>query len=119
MRNADEAREGGDSRGVDRTARYVLDIIPESAGPRRATARGGVIHSIRGPGSQTFLAREHSAGTVLRPGRRFRASLGSDRITEYDAGAGRSITNCFSGERGGRPWVEFHLGHIRRPGHAA
>ncbi|TSE08694.1 helix-turn-helix transcriptional regulator [Mesorhizobium intechi] len=93
MRNAGEAREGGDSRGVDRTARYVLDIVPESAGPRRATARGSVIHSVRGPGSQTFLAKEHSAGIVLKPGRNFRASLGSDRITEYDAPVGCLVIN--------------------------
>ena len=93
MKNADEARESGVSRGVDRTARYVLDIIPESAGPRRATARGSVIHSVRGPGSQTFLAMEHSAGIVLRPGRKFRASLGSDKITEYDAPVGCLIIN--------------------------
>ncbi|MGX7874719.1 AraC family transcriptional regulator [Mesorhizobium sp. ORM6] len=93
MKNADEARESGVSRGVDRAARYVLDIIPESAGPRRATARGSVIHSVRGPGSQKFLAREHSAGIVLRPGRKFRASLGSDRITEYDAPVGCLVIN--------------------------
>ena len=93
MKNADEARESGVSRGVDRLARYVLDIIPESAGPRRATARGSVIHSVRGPGSQNFLAREHSAGIVLRPGRKFRASLGSDKITEYDAPVGCLVIN--------------------------
>jgi AraC family transcriptional regulator len=95
MKNAGEARESGDSRGVDRerTARYVLDIIPESAGPRRATARGSVIYSVRSPGSQTFLAREHSVGIVLRPARKLRASLGSDRITEYDAPVGCLVVN--------------------------
>ncbi|WP_244661860.1 helix-turn-helix domain-containing protein [Mesorhizobium huakuii] len=36
---------------------------------------------------------EHSAGIVLRPGRKFRASLGSDRITEYDAPVGCLIIN--------------------------
>ncbi|WP_027056889.1 helix-turn-helix domain-containing protein [Mesorhizobium erdmanii] len=92
MKNA-KARESGGSQSIDRMARYVLDIIPESAGPRRATARGSVIHSVRGPGSQNFLAREHSAGIVLRPGRKFRASLGSDRITEYDAPVGCLIVN--------------------------
>ncbi|ESY79131.1 hypothetical protein X740_17675 [Mesorhizobium sp. LNHC221B00] len=30
-----------------------------------------------------------------------------------------SITNCFSGEQGGQPRVEFQLGRIRRPEHAA
>lgn len=95
MKNADEARESGDSRGVDRkrTARYVLDIIPESAGPRRATTRGSVIYSVRSPGSQTFLAKEHSVGIMLAPARKLRASLGSDRITEYDAPVGCLVVN--------------------------
>ncbi|WP_246675518.1 MULTISPECIES: AraC family transcriptional regulator [unclassified Mesorhizobium] len=95
MKHAGGARESGDSQGVDqeRTARYVLDIIPESAGPRRATARGSVIYSVRSPGSQKFLAREHSTGIVLRPARKLRASLGSDRITQYDAPVGCLVVN--------------------------
>jgi AraC family transcriptional regulator len=95
MKNA-EARESGDSRGVDRerASRHVLDIIPESAGPRRATPRGSAIYSVRGgPGSQTFLAKEHSVGIVLAPARKLRASLGSDRITEYDAPVGCLVVN--------------------------
>jgi AraC family transcriptional regulator len=91
MTNAGEAREpGADRQGA---ARHVLDIIPESAGPRKATVRGSVIHSIRGPGSQKFLAKEHSVGIMLAPARKLRASLGSDRITEYDAPAGCLVIN--------------------------
>lgn len=90
MGNADKARESGDHR----TARHVLDIIPENAGPRRATPRGSVIYSVRGgPGSQRFLAKEHSVGIVLAPTRKLRASLGSDRITEYDAPVGCLVLN--------------------------
>lgn len=85
MRNAGEARERAD--------RYVFDIIPESAGPRGATTGGSVIHSVRNPGSQAFLAREHAAGIVLSPARKLRASLGSDRITEYDAPVGCLVVN--------------------------
>ncbi|WP_081734785.1 hypothetical protein [Mesorhizobium sp. L2C084A000] len=87
MKNTDDARDSGDSRGVnrERTARYVLDIIPESAGPRRATTRRSVIHSARDPVPQTFLTKEPSTGIVLRPIGGLRASLGSDRITEYGA----------------------------------
>ena len=55
--------------------------------------RGSVIHSIRGPGSQKFLAKEHSVGIMLAPARKLRASLGSDRITEYDAAAGCLVIN--------------------------
>jgi len=92
MKNADEARDGA-PRGVDRTARHVLDIIPESAGPRQATMRGSVIHSIRSPGSQKFLAKEHSVGIMLAPARKLRASLGSDRVIEYDAPTGCLAVN--------------------------
>lgn len=95
MNNADEARESGVSRGIDRerTARYVLDIIPESAGPRRATAQGSVIYSVRGPGSQAFPAKEHSVGIVLAPIRKLRASLGSDKLQQYDAPVGCLVIN--------------------------
>lgn len=93
MKNAGEVQQRSDYRGVDRAARHVLDIIPENAGPRRATMRGSVIHSIRSPGSQKFLAKEHSVGIVLTPARRLRASLGSDRIVEYDAPVGCLVVN--------------------------
>ncbi|WP_292380237.1 hypothetical protein [Mesorhizobium sp.] len=95
MNNADEARESGVSRGIDRerTARYVLDLIPESAGPRRATAQGSVIYSVRGPGSQAFPAKEHSVGIVLAPIRKLRASLGSDKLQQYDAPVGCLVIN--------------------------
>ena len=77
----------------DRAERYVFDIIPEHAGPRKTTARGSVINSVRNPGSQTFLAKEHAMGIVLAPMRGLRASLGSDRITQYDAPVGCLIIN--------------------------
>ncbi len=77
----------------ERTDRYVFDIIPESAGPRKATMRGSVISSVREPGSQTFLAKEHAMGIVLAPMRGLRASLGSDKITQYDAPVGSLIIN--------------------------
>ncbi|WP_246662596.1 AraC family transcriptional regulator [Rhizobium sp. P44RR-XXIV] len=95
MNDAKDARERGAYEGVDRgrAERHVFDIIPENAGPRKATTRGSVIHSIRGPGSQKFLAKEHSAGIVLAPMRRLRASLGSDRVEEYDAPVGCLVIN--------------------------
>ncbi|MFB2563017.1 helix-turn-helix domain-containing protein [Rhizobium sp. IMFF44] len=77
----------------ERTDRYVFDIIPESAGPRKATMRGSVINSVREPGSQAFLAKEHAMGIVLAPMRGLRASLGSDKITQYDAPVGCLIIN--------------------------
>nr|WP_274709299.1 AraC family transcriptional regulator [Nitratireductor luteus] len=55
--------------------------------------RGSVIHSVRSPGSQKFLAKEHAAGIVLAPIRKLRASLGSDRIEEFDAPIGSLVIN--------------------------
>lgn len=95
MENTDDARESGNSQGVnrERTARYVLDIIPESAGPWRPTAARSVIDSARDPVSQTFPAKEHSTGIALRPARRSRALLGSDRITRCDTPTGCRVVN--------------------------
>jgi len=81
------------SEARERADRYVFDIIPESAGPRKATMRGSVISSVRNPGSQTFLAKEHAVGIMLAPTRSLRASLGSDRISEYDAPIGAIAVN--------------------------
>jgi hypothetical protein len=124
MKNADEARESGVFRGIDRerTTRCVLNIIPESAGPLRATAQENVICSVRGPGSQTFLAKEYSVGIVLAPMQPAHRSP-SGRIdhrngANEDAGPHRAITNCFWGERAGWPRVELCLGLIRRPKNA-
>ncbi len=77
----------------ERADRYVFDIIPENAGQRKITAHGSVINSVRNPGSQTFLAKEHAMGVVLAPMRGLRASLGSDRITRYDAPVGCLVIN--------------------------
>ncbi|MGY5776216.1 helix-turn-helix domain-containing protein [Rhizobium sp. LEGMi135b] len=85
MNYAGEVRERAD--------RYVFDIIPESSGPRKATARGSVISSVRNPGSQTWIAKEHAVAVVLAPSRGLRASLGSDRITQYDAPLGCLVVN--------------------------
>lgn len=84
MENADLMRAGDAERAI----RSVLDVIPESAGPRKSMMRGSVIHSTRGPGSQKFLAKEHSVGIMLAPLRKLRASLGSDIVKEYDAPVG-------------------------------
>ncbi len=66
----------------------ILDVIPASAGPRLATARGGAIHAVRAPGSQTLTAEHHFAAVMLAPAQGIRAALGSDRMQEYDAPVG-------------------------------
>jgi AraC family transcriptional regulator len=69
----------------------VLDVIPESAGPRLATVRGGAIYSVREPGSQAVLAESHFAAVMLAPAPKNRAALGSDRMLEYDAPVGALV----------------------------
>jgi AraC family transcriptional regulator len=81
--NCEPDRRNADSR--------ILDVIPESAGPRITTARGGAIYSVRGPGSQAVLAESHFAAVMLAPAPRNRAALGSDRMLEYDAPAGALV----------------------------
>lgn len=66
----------------------LLDVIPQPAGPRIATPRGGAFYSFRPPGSQTFLAQDHCVGIMLAPTPRFRVTLGSDRPQTYDAPTG-------------------------------
>lgn len=68
-----------------------LEIIPETAGPRLATSRGGAIHSIRPPGEQAVQSGMHLAAVMLAPALSNRAALGSDRLQEYDAPAGALV----------------------------
>jgi AraC family transcriptional regulator len=78
--NLKRSRRSPDSR--------ILDVIPENAGPRLATLRGGAVHSIRQPGSQALRADNHFAAVMLAPAPRNWAALGSDSLQEYDAPEG-------------------------------
>lgn len=69
----------------------ILKIIPESAGPRVVTPGGGVIYSLRPPGSQTVLSENHFAEVILAPSPKIRAALASDRLREYDFPAGTLV----------------------------
>lgn len=83
--------DGSDNPDRRRPDPRILDVIPQSAGPRMATLRGGVIHSIREPGAQTVLAESHFAAVMLAPALKNRAALGSDRLREYDAPIGALV----------------------------
>ncbi|WP_163266290.1 helix-turn-helix domain-containing protein [Chelativorans alearense] len=74
-----------------RTDSHILDVIPESAGPRLATAGGGAIYSVREPGSQAFLTESHFVEVMLAPALRNRMALGSDKMQEYDAPVGATV----------------------------
>jgi AraC family transcriptional regulator len=94
MQDRSEVLERGGS-GADWRGRnqHVFNVIPESAGPRLITFRGGGVHSVRPPGSQVFKAPEHFVAVMLAPATGIRASLGSDKVHEYDADVGMIVIN--------------------------
>ena len=89
MRDGSEVLErGGLWTDRRRANRQTFNGIPESAGPRLITRRGGAAHAICPPGSHTFKVQEFLAAVMLVPSAGIRASFGSDKIHEYDADAG-------------------------------
>lgn len=84
---------GGLGPDRQRADQHIFTGIPESAGPRLITFRGGAVHAIRPPGSLTFKARAHFVTVMLAPSLGMRASLGGGKQHEYDAGAG-TTTIC-------------------------
>jgi AraC-type DNA-binding domain-containing proteins len=71
----------------------LLQVIPQHVGPRLSTLRGGVVHSIRPPGSMTFKSRGDFVAVVLSPVPRIESRLGSDKLHAFDAPAGTLIIN--------------------------
>ncbi|WP_348524903.1 AraC family transcriptional regulator [Mesorhizobium sp. LNJC399B00] len=79
-----------ESAGTERRRadRRIFDGIPESAGRYLVTFRGGAAHVVHRPGSHTFKAAEHFASVLLAPSPGIAASLGSDKVHEYDGDVG-------------------------------
>lgn len=71
----------------------ILNVIPASAGPRKATFGGGVVHSIRPPGSQNFLSENHFAAIMLAPSPKISAAFASDKLETFDAPLGMLVIN--------------------------
>jgi AraC family transcriptional regulator len=69
----------------------LLDVIPQEAGPRLTTFRGGAVHSIRPPGQQTFFTQEHYASVMLAPLPGTESAFASDRMHKFDAAAGMLV----------------------------
>lgn len=65
--------------------------MPEGSGSRLITSRGGAVHSVWRPGSYAFKARAHFVAVMLAPSPAIRASLGGDRLHEYNADAGTTM----------------------------
>lgn len=80
--------------GISRSANAkILDVIPAGAGPRKTTFRGGVVHSIRPPGSQTFLSENHFAAVMLAPSPKISGAFAGDKLETFDAPLGMLVIN--------------------------
>ncbi|WP_309085349.1 AraC family transcriptional regulator [Chelativorans sp.] len=71
----------------------ILDPIPEDAGPRITTFRGGAIHSVRQPGSQVFLSDSHFLAVMLAPSPGITSAFASDKPQTFDAPLGMIVVS--------------------------
>lgn len=81
--NPKSDRQGADSR--------ILDIIPESAGPRLATFRGGAVYSDGRLEAQALTADSHFAAVVLAPALRNHTPVGRDGLADCNTPIGTLI----------------------------
>jgi AraC family transcriptional regulator len=66
----------------------LLGSVPEDAGPRAMTFRGGAVHSVRSPGSQEFVSSGHCIAVMLAPSAGISAAFGSEPLRTFDAETG-------------------------------
>jgi AraC family transcriptional regulator len=66
----------------------LLDVMPQEAGPRLTTFRGGAVHCIRPPDSESFVADGHFVAVGLAPCPGVSAGYGSDRLKTFDLTVG-------------------------------
>jgi AraC family transcriptional regulator len=69
----------------------MLNVIPQTVGPRIATARASIVHSTRPPGEQTFRTVEHCVAVMLAPSPQMEGAFASDRMHRFDAPAGTLV----------------------------
>lgn len=69
----------------------LFGSLPEDAGPRKMTFRGGAMHSVRAPGSQEFVSEGHVFVVMLAPCAGIRVTFGADRVQNFDATAGQTV----------------------------
>jgi AraC family transcriptional regulator len=93
MQDRSEVQERGSGTARQRANQHIFSGIPESAGPRLTTFRGGAVYSLRPPGSQIFKAGTHFVAVILAPAPGIKASLGSDKVQEFDADEGTIVIN--------------------------
>jgi AraC family transcriptional regulator len=66
----------------------LLNAIPQEAGPRLTTFRGGAAHCIRPPDSETFVADGHFVAVGLAPSPNVSAGYGADKLKTFDVTVG-------------------------------
>lgn len=66
----------------------LLDVIPQEAGPRLTTFRGGAAYCVRPSGTETFLADSHFVGILLSPIPGLQAAYGASPLQQFDAPVG-------------------------------
>jgi AraC family transcriptional regulator len=66
----------------------LLDAIPQDAGPRLTTFRGGAVHCVRPPASEFFVADGHFVAVGLAPCPGVSAGYGGDRLKTFDVTVG-------------------------------
>jgi len=81
----DQIKAGSDSHAE---GPKLLDAIPQNAGPRHATFRGGAVHCIRSPNSETFVADGHFVAVGPAPCPGVSAGYGGSRPTIFDVAVG-------------------------------
>ncbi|WP_295809821.1 AraC family transcriptional regulator [uncultured Nitratireductor sp.] len=70
----------------------IFDEVPQDAGPRLATFRGGVTHVIRPPGSQKVARSEHNLVSImLEPSANLQSAISSDSAQTFDAVPGALV----------------------------
>ncbi len=81
----------------------VLAFLPDFSPQRATTFRGGVIHSNRPPGNESFVAEDHYVTVFLSSVTRGAAALNGERMRPFEATAG-TIGIVPAGVEGAASW---------------
>jgi AraC family transcriptional regulator len=94
-------RPGADQRGAESD---IFRPIPDDAGPRVTTPRGGAIYAIRASGFQKFTSSAHFVGVMVAPSPSIAAAYGSDKVRQYEAPLGMIVVSP-ANEDGRMSWA--------------
>jgi AraC family transcriptional regulator len=88
QRSTEHARIRQTHSGTSSKADDLLDVIPQEAGPRLTTFRGGAAYCVRPSGAETFLTDSHFVGILLSPIPGIQAAYGASPLHKFDAPIG-------------------------------